>query len=167
MRFKTSAAVLALLFIGIAASGDGRAIKIPARDIGKKAVILGHLEIPIGRKAIIHGMKKKLGPDANCFIFDTLYGKPIAADGQKAIFVRCRGIADWPDGTEATIEGREQGTIMYWDMDANGDKRLPARQAIFLQFDVEKVVEPRGLKIRNLTPQEARESAIAQDEPSE
>jgi len=146
MRLKFAGAIAAVLFIGVAA--NGRTLEVPYDDIPSKTVILGRLGIPIGRPALLHGKKARRGPNPNCFIVDKINGQPVPPGTD--IYVENTGISKWADGTEATLRGHEVGTVRYRTMhDGNfddADPRFHPEQRVFLDFVIEKVIEPQGLQ---------------------
>jgi hypothetical protein len=121
---------------------------VPVAEIGSKVLILGQLGVPIGETVTVSGVKKANGPLADYFWVDTVNGKKLS--GVRGIQVE--GIANWPDGTRATLRGHEVGTIRFLSLrDGNTDprnKRFKPHQTIFLSFRVKTIVNPKNLKLK-------------------
>jgi hypothetical protein len=131
----------------IAAPAEKQVAAIPLNDIGESTVILGELRRPIGEEVTIHGYKFTNGPLDDCFFVQTLNGKKF----EPGTTVQIPSIRDWPEKTEATIRGYEEGTIRFLDLkDSNfgpRDERFHPHQAIFLRFHVVKLIAPQNLKL--------------------
>lgn len=121
---------------------------IPVAEIGSKALFLGQLGVPIGQAVTVSGEKKANGPLAGSFWVDTINGKKLS--GVRGIQVE--GIANWPDGTRATLRGHEIGTIRFLSLrDTNltpGNTRFKPHQTIFLSFRIKTILNPKNLKLK-------------------
>jgi len=140
--------VLSVLLAGCTSTTS----RVSVADIGRRAIVIGGLERPVGQEITIHGHKLSLaernGPlEEGSFLVDAVDGQNVGG----RVVVRVRGIHDWPGGTAATIRGYEVGTIRFERIeDANygpDDPRFKPHQVIWMFFEPVEVVEPKMLKI--------------------
>lgn len=116
--------------------------------IGSSILIDGDLGKPVGAEVEIQGFKMKNGPLSNWFWVESIDGKRL--DSKRGIQVD--GISKWRDGTRATLSGHENGVLRFLTLDETNygpsDSRWSGpHQVIHLTFEVDSVVEPKGLDV--------------------
>jgi len=147
---RLSLAACAGLLLLIGAEPTTRPTRVPCERIGESVIILGKLGLPVGEVSTIAGVKKAGGPGADImFTVETIDGKA----APQGLRIQVDGVANWPFGTKATLRGYEVGTLRLQGLDgtnytgADDPRYKGPRQMLRLDFKVNEVVEPRGLKL--------------------
>lgn len=116
--------------------------------IGSSILIEGNLGLPVGAVVEIQGFKETNGPLPNWFWVESIDGKQL--DSKRGIQVN--GVSKWRDGTRATLSGHETGILKFLTLKETNygpdDSRWNGpHQVIHLTFEVDRVVEPKGLVV--------------------
>lgn len=120
---------------------------VAAHDVGDKFEIIGDLGLPVGTPVTITGIKRSNGPYDCWFAISTIDGKK----ANQGILIE--EISHWPNGTEATLRGKEIGSL-YYSNQAGGnygpnDSRWKGpQQSLTLTFKIESIVTPKKLSLQ-------------------
>jgi hypothetical protein len=125
--------------------------KIPLTEIGQRTIVLGLLGRPIGEELTIHGRKQTPRQDngGNSFLVDRVNGQKF----DHPVGLNVLGINHWPEGTEATIRGYEDGEIRYEHIDDGNwspdNPRFKPRQIILMTF-AGTAARPPNLELKEI-----------------
>jgi hypothetical protein len=147
-RSSKSRSQLLTICITVLAAGNAVAQTAPPkqlshRQVGRAVLIIGELGFPIGKEMIIHGFKRNIVKQPNMFEVDEIDGKRL----ERSIFISVPDLEQWPDDTEATLQGCERGELRFlydWQTSlpalAPGERRRDPVQMLFTEFEVRSVI---------------------------
>ena len=135
-------------FRSLESAQKSEAQRLSYTKIGSSILIEGDLGQPVGAVVEVQGFKETNGPLANWFWVESIDGKRL--DSKRGIQVN--GVSKWRDGTRATLSGHETGILKFLALNETNygpdDSRWNGpHQVIHLTFEVDRVVEPKGLGV--------------------
>jgi hypothetical protein len=113
--------------------------KITAEVVGSSIIVLGGLNVPVGKEVGIHGFVRKL-PKWDHFEVDMIDGNKLKA----RVALSINRTDEWREGTEATIRGHEYGILRFSDKRETGlskDAPFTPQQKLYLSFEPVQVVK--------------------------